>query len=127
MGFDLNSLILFVAGIGIAFVLQLVQIKFFPKWSAQFAEFIVSRLVKVLGVKGQNDISNYMGLFFLKSGLNLISKLPDEEIVNNYVSVLGATIDDLQNAMVKKEYILQKDTKYLNEVSSTNTPDSTDF
>jgi hypothetical protein len=71
-----------------------------------------------------------MGLFFIKSGIKLISQLPDSEIVNMYVKQLTELSDKLQESMIQKQYIPESDKQYLDEikvekvanVDTTNTP-----
>ncbi len=68
-----------------------------------------------------------MGLFFIKSGVKLISQIPDSELVNSYVKQLTEISDKLQDSMVQKQYIPESDKQYLNEIKvketdTTNTP-----
>jgi hypothetical protein len=68
-----------------------------------------------------------MGLFFIKSGIKLISQLPDSELVNSYVKQLTELSDKLQNSMIQKQYIPESDKQYLDEIKvektdTTNTP-----
>lgn len=116
---DFNTMIIpFISGIVISIVTQLILLKSnsFTTW---LVEFITSSLLKRMGSLKQNNLTNYLGIFFINMGIKFIEQIEDIN-VKEEISTIKGQYSKLQKELLTKQLVEQEDVDFIKELIGEN-------
>lgn len=119
---DFNTMIIpFISGIVISIVTQLILLKSnsFTTW---LVEFITSSLLKRMGSLKQNNLTNYLGIFFINMGIKFIEQIEDIN-VKEEISTIKGQYSKLQKELLTKQLVEQEDVDFIKELIGENIKD----
>lgn len=104
----------FTTGIVLSLVIQFILLKSnsFVTW---LVEFITSLLLKRIGTLKQNNLTNYLGIFFINMGIKFVEEIEDIN-VKEEIQMIKGQCNKLQKELLSKQLIEKDDVQYINEL-----------